>query len=441
MIAPMGIADSPLQDRVIFVQGAPRSGTTWLLTLLATHPQIAGVETESHLFAFGLDRLFDNFEGRRQYVGGLSSYLERREQLVDLARDLCDGVLLAMRARVSPGLEPAFVVEKTPTSFPQKSLDLRRKRDCYPDAWYLHIVRDGDAVTRSLMKAPWMKNRSEAHCRGFWRYCVDATRECLGDHPRYRELSYEDLCEDPVNLADELFRWLGIEAGADVLANVRRLSRERYSEHAAIPDGDGGESAADLARRPLRLAAKARSTLGRARRAALAPARPETVEPSPLTFEFAKAMRERDPDALRTLTADSVALVYRSAAGDLNVSGDEGRRGLLEIAAALFGRSHFSEVWAASGGGPREWWTRAAGQPFWAIMFSALDGDATRVDLSFGLTVKDGLITEVVVVSAGPLTGRPLRDLDRLVEPRSGDLRTDATHEDDPREPVVGGAT
>ena len=60
----MGRDGSPLRDRVIFVEGAPRSGTTWLVTLLATHPDIAGVQAESHLFDFGVDRVFDNIEGR-----------------------------------------------------------------------------------------------------------------------------------------------------------------------------------------------------------------------------------------------------------------------------------------------------------------------------------------------------------------------------------------
>src|SRR5438552_17363582 len=88
-IASMGRADSPLRDRVVFVEGAPRSGTTWLVTLLAMHPQIAGVEAESHLFDYGVDRLFDNREHRDARLHGLGSYVER-EELLDLARDLCD---------------------------------------------------------------------------------------------------------------------------------------------------------------------------------------------------------------------------------------------------------------------------------------------------------------------------------------------------------------
>ena len=86
----MGIAGSPLRDHVIFIEGAPRSGTTWLQMLLATHPDIAGLEAESHLFNYGLDHLFDNFDGRRPDLPRLRSYLER-EQLVDLVRDFRTG--------------------------------------------------------------------------------------------------------------------------------------------------------------------------------------------------------------------------------------------------------------------------------------------------------------------------------------------------------------
>src|SRR3954451_19450644 len=109
----VGRGGSPLRDHVIFVEGAPRSGTTWLVTLLATHPEIAGVGAESHLFDFGVDRLFDNFEHRDEYRHGLTRYLDR-DELVDLVRDVCDGVLLAMRSHVSAGASPEFVVEKTP---------------------------------------------------------------------------------------------------------------------------------------------------------------------------------------------------------------------------------------------------------------------------------------------------------------------------------------
>src|SRR3954452_14607985 len=109
----MGIADSPLRDHVIFVEGAPGSGKAWVSKLLAAHPEIAGTGHESHLFDFGVDRLFDNLEHRHPYLHGLTRYMDR-EELLDLVRDLCDGILMAMRSRVSGGASAQFVMDGTP---------------------------------------------------------------------------------------------------------------------------------------------------------------------------------------------------------------------------------------------------------------------------------------------------------------------------------------
>src|SRR4051812_30721468 len=248
----MGVGGSLLRDRVIFVEGAPRSGTTWLVTLLATHPEIAGVEAESHLFDFGVDRLFDNIEGRDPNLHGLLSYLDR-DELVALVRDLCDGVLMAMRSHVSNGTTPPFVVEKTPIASRGAGLDLKRKRDCYPDAWYVHIVRDREAVTRSLMRAPWMPDRSYEACSGLWDRTVGHAREVLGDLPRYREVSYEELRADPAEGCRELLAWLGVRHGEDVLNTISVLSREQFSDLGAVAPTSSRSAAAAIRSAPRRL--------------------------------------------------------------------------------------------------------------------------------------------------------------------------------------------
>src|SRR2546423_659232 len=203
----MGRADSPLRNRVIFVEGAPRSGTTWLVTLLAMHPQIAGVDAESHLFDSGVDRLFDNRENRDPLLHGLRQYVTR-EELLDLTRGLCDGVFMAMRAKVAPTTTPEFVVEKTPVGARKDGLDVELKRDVYPDAWYIHLVRDRESVARSLMRSPFMGDRSHANCAGLWDRVVGDLRRHLGELERYREVSYEELRADPAAGCGALFEWL-----------------------------------------------------------------------------------------------------------------------------------------------------------------------------------------------------------------------------------------
>jgi hypothetical protein len=138
---------------------------------------------------------------------------------------------------------------------------------------------------------------------------------------------------------------------------------------------------------------------------------PPPPEDDAISFELARALRERDGTALETITAASFSLALRSPEGDVLVEGPQARTALLAIAAALFDRSHVGEWWGSSGLGDGAWWTSAPGQPFFAVLLSAVGGDVSRVDLALGVSVRDGAITRIVAISAGPLAGRPLREL------------------------------
>jgi len=388
----MGRADSALRDKVIFVDGAPRSGTTWLVTLLASHPEIAGVSAESHLFDLGVDRLFDNFEGRDPSLRGLQSYVER-EQLVDLARDLCDGVLAAMRAHVSGATSSQYVVEKTPVGARSDGRDLERKRECYPDAWFLHIVRERDAVVRSLMRAPFMADRSRDACGGLWDRVVGDIRHVLADAPRYRELPYERLAADPLAACLEVFEWLGLETDEQARQAIQAVSRERVSEMGVAPEPPPTTR--------VLLRDRARSAVRR-----VLSGRQSVAEADDMSFRFVAAMRNRDPEALQQLLHDPFELVIRAPGGDRWIEGQAASETLVAAAVQLFEGKYISEWWASSGGGPGEWWTTTPGKPFHSIFCSALGGDATRTDVVFGLMIDDHKVRRLVIVTAGPLTGR-----------------------------------
>jgi hypothetical protein len=402
----MGVADSPLRDRVIFVEGAPRSGTTWLVNLLATHPSIAGVGMESHLFDFGVDRLFDNLEGRDKYRHGMRRFVDR-DELVDLVRELCDGIFLSMRAHLSDDSTPEFVVEKTPISGGMDGRDLERKRECYPDAWYIHIVRDREAVTRSLMRAPWMYDRSHDACAGLWDRAVGYARAALGDLPRYREVSYEELRDDPAAGCRALFEWLGVAAGENELETVRVLSRDQFSDLGAVASQDGRSTAATVAAAPRRLVSGARAALGRARDRGSS--KGPTVGPGEAAaFYFVRALFDRDAEKLHALTTRSFEFLYRGEGGDVSLRGDEGRDALVDVAKGIFDRRYVSETWTSAGVGPSEWWTTTPGVPFSTIFFQALSGDARRVDVAFGLFLEGDLIRRALIIAGGPLSGRPV---------------------------------
>jgi hypothetical protein len=280
------------------------------------------------------------------------------------------------------------------------------------------------------MKAPWMADRSEANCRRVWESCVGFTRECLGDHPRYREVSFEGMLKEPVAASAELFEWLGISTDEEVLRTVKALSRERFSEHGAVQaERRSGAGPRQLAKR-----AKARARRTAQRVGLHSSDSVEAVPDDPVSFEFVRALRERDLDLIAQITTDSVALTYRSANGDLCVRGDAARQALGEMAAQLFEKRHISEWWGATEGGPRTWWSRRPGVDFRTIFFSGIGGGATRVDLAFGLTPEDGLIDEVLIISAGGLMGRPLRELGTERDAKaSGAEHDDLNPADQPR--------
>lgn len=394
----MGVSDSPLRDRVVFVEGAPRSGTTFLSALLSAHPAIAGTTSESHLFDWGVSELFDNFEG----LGGRRPYLSHwidREQFIGLVRGLVDGVLEGMRAATKS--EARFALEKTPAARRRPEVVLRRKLECFPDGWYIHIVRDGDAVTRSLMRGPWNPDRSPQACRRWWREGVAAIRSILGPQERYRELRYEDLASRPAETVSELFDWLGLEYDQELLTRVELLSRVRFSDLGPPED----ETVADLGQRPAprtvnahlsgarewRHALRGSAAAEAARRAISAF---ESRRPAALGAATVAAIRGADAERLRSLTGERLDFSYRSSAGDMRHEGDAARAAMLELGSQVFSARFLNESWSVAGRDPV------------VVLFSGVRPDGRRVDLSMSLAILRRRVRRFEVISAGELDGR-----------------------------------
>lgn len=387
----MGVADSPLRDRVVFVTGAPRSGTSWLAGILAAHPEIAGTGSESHLFDIGVERLFANHEGAEgeRHLAGFVA----REQLVDLVRDLCDGVLAHMRERTKPGAR--FVMEKTPVGPVAPHDHVARKLECYPDAHWVHIVRDPDAVARSLERTPWAPGRPAQEWGRLAQASVAAIRDGLGALPRYVEVSYEELVARTGELSAELFGRLGLEWDDDVATRVEVVSRQRHAQWGEVvqPQAPAGGAGPRVRSGMARL----RSALGRAARPAKGAAGGTWSKPGEA---FIHAFSQRDEDALRALVVDDVELDLRTAEGDHRSSGEDARRALAGIATELFGAPFTSMTWTSSED-PR----------LDALFFSGLRNDAARVDLCIALMVEDDRVRRVALLTPGSLRGRHAPEL------------------------------
>lgn len=206
--------------RLVVVLGVARSGTTWLEQLLLAHPRAGGVErTETFVFA------------------ALRPYLEQVAPTVGLlpVRTWCDELFRAALARHKPGAD--VFVEKTPLHTRMVPAIAR----LYPDACFVHLIRDGRDVASSLAESDLFDPPADVSAAAaLWDEVVREVRGHGRGLERYRELRYEELLVDPVGVTTDLLAWVGLEAGAPVRAEIARRAGERVSVHGTTgPVGSG----------------------------------------------------------------------------------------------------------------------------------------------------------------------------------------------------------
>jgi hypothetical protein len=206
----MSRADSPLSGRMIFNVGARRSGTYWLQRIVTAHPEVAAVPSETHLFSGGIGPLFSGFQHSLRASAKVGEVYVERDAALDAARDLCDVVLAGA---VEPGA--ARIAERTPLHV----LHLDLIASIYPDARFVHIIRDGRDVARSIAAQRWGPQEI-ADAATEWRDSVLAARSAELPDAVYREVRYEDLLTDPASVVAELYEWLALEASDEVVAEA-----------------------------------------------------------------------------------------------------------------------------------------------------------------------------------------------------------------------------
>lgn len=205
----MGRADSALRDRLVLVVGARRSGTNWLQRVLASHPEVVAIPSETYLFSHGIAPLAERMQHAAPRLARTGAIYAEPDEFADATRDLCDRILLGAARRLDP--DARLIVERTPWHAHHLGLIA----GIYPDAHVLHIIRDGRDVARSIAAQSWGPSTLAEAARE-WRDTVTAARTAGG--PRYRELRYERLLADTAHQTAELLGSLGLEASEEMVA-------------------------------------------------------------------------------------------------------------------------------------------------------------------------------------------------------------------------------
>ena len=146
-------------------------------------------------------------------------------------RDFALGVFTKIAAS-RPGA--SVLVEKTPAHAYQRNLILR----LFPNAQFIHIVRDPRSVVVSLREASritgfeWARTGLVPSAK-YWRKSVQACRKFSEATENYREVLYEHLHSDGPAELQQLFSWLGLDADREFcerafaacdIANLRNAS-------------------------------------------------------------------------------------------------------------------------------------------------------------------------------------------------------------------------
>lgn len=201
---------------MIFNLGARRSGTFWLQRIVTAHPQVGAVPAETHLLSHGIAPLMERFHHGDPGSTEVGAVFIERERLIAALRRFCDEVFGQF---LGEGLR---VAERTPLHV----FHLELAAEIYPDARFVHIIRDGRDVARSIAAQDWGPETIAGAARE-WRQAVSAGRSAgaeLGAE-RYLEVRYEDLLADSRAETERIYRWLGLPLGGGHLAGAVAESR------------------------------------------------------------------------------------------------------------------------------------------------------------------------------------------------------------------------
>lgn len=214
----------------IFIIGAPRSGTTFLASLLEHTDYGAPFETQfivkyyKNLYRYGDITEFKNFKNLldailhersimqfKPKVEPMDLFLELGNKFTytDLVNKLC--------LSISSNKGKKYWGDKTPSYI--LNLDIIDK--IFPNSKYLYIVRDGRDVALSLLKKNWGPNNFYS-CAQYWNDCnskISLTAD-LQARGRLLQIRYEDLIDDMENHVRKIYHFLDVEFDENVVSKM-----------------------------------------------------------------------------------------------------------------------------------------------------------------------------------------------------------------------------
>jgi len=194
----------------VFIVGCPRSGTSFLYHLLLSAGNFAEFHTQMNVYDV-LEPIYGDLGVMKNKQAAMKEWLSSkafgvsgldRGEIESRVLAECEGAGGFIRIVMEEIANKQGVdrwIDSTPTNVPHM---LRIKRD-FPDALFIHIIRDARDVALSLdnrgwsRPLPWDKKNSLLAGGLYWKWIVRKARtygSLLG--PSYMEIRYEELVSE-----------------------------------------------------------------------------------------------------------------------------------------------------------------------------------------------------------------------------------------------------
>ena len=204
----------------IFIVGVGRSGTTLIRQMINSHSKIA-IPYESHFITKYINQLLeygnlaDNANFERLLKDLCAEPILKNWDWAPSVQDMISSNPNRDLASILSHFWGLYALKHGKTMWGDKSDYLDRMyqiRQLFPNAKFVHIVRDGRDVANSVMKMPWGPTNIKQAAE-WW-----ATHVRLGcamgrmlDSEQYMEVRYEDLVADPELKLKEICEFLEVE--------------------------------------------------------------------------------------------------------------------------------------------------------------------------------------------------------------------------------------
>ena len=227
-------------DSPFFIVGTQRSGTTLLRLILNSHSLIAVPEEATFLMPL-LKRRYLQTKISGEDLQSLINYLRLNPQFSLWSKDYSkyfDILLQKKEIHVKELINDLFTIyahyegkkiwgDKTPSFF--RKIDILYT--LFPNAKFIHIVRDGRDVFNSWRKIDASKNNAPVVAMD-WSYKLYEIEKSFKKIPDKNKITirYEDLLDEPEKVLLDVCLFLGVEYESEML-NFYKKSKKYIGKH------------------------------------------------------------------------------------------------------------------------------------------------------------------------------------------------------------------